>query len=80
MSCPDCGHEHAGVELGQICVGCPCGRRHLVARVVRRNSDGVIWTRAVCSCGFVTGWMFGERNARGLVITHSDFPPAGNSV
>jgi hypothetical protein len=22
--CPDCGHRHAGVELGQICVGCPC--------------------------------------------------------
>ena len=22
--CPDCGHRHAGVALGQICVGCPC--------------------------------------------------------
>lgn len=24
MSCPDCGHQHTGVELGQICIGCPC--------------------------------------------------------
>jgi len=24
VKCPDCGHQHAGVELGQICVGCPC--------------------------------------------------------
>jgi hypothetical protein len=22
--CPDCGHKHTGVELGQICIGCPC--------------------------------------------------------
>jgi hypothetical protein len=33
--CPDCGHVHTGLDLGQICVGCPClsvpavvGRRH----------------------------------------------------
>jgi hypothetical protein len=24
MTCPDCGHRHAGLDLGQICVGCPC--------------------------------------------------------
>lgn len=24
LHCPDCGHVHAGVELGQICIGCPC--------------------------------------------------------
>lgn len=24
--CPDCAHEHAGVELAYICIGCPCQR------------------------------------------------------
>jgi len=27
MTCPDCGHVHAGPELGGICVGCPCPAR-----------------------------------------------------
>ena len=22
--CAECGHEHAGPELGGICIGCPC--------------------------------------------------------
>jgi hypothetical protein len=39
-------------------------RTHRVVEVIRRNTDGVIWTRALCSCGYFTPWMFGERNAR----------------
>jgi hypothetical protein len=38
-----------------------------VVDVLVRNSDGVIWTRAVCACGYVTPWTFGERNARSMV-------------
>jgi hypothetical protein len=40
---------------------------HRVAGVLARNVDGVIWTRAVCACGYVTPWIFGERNARDMV-------------
>jgi hypothetical protein len=40
---------------------------HRVANVLQRNTDGVIWTRAVCACGYVTPWMFGERNARARI-------------
>lgn len=24
--CPACGHQHAGPEVGGICIGCPCDR------------------------------------------------------
>jgi hypothetical protein len=24
LHCPDCGHAHAGPELGGICIGCHC--------------------------------------------------------
>jgi hypothetical protein len=40
---------------------------HRVVEILRRNSDGVIWTRAICACGFFTPWTFGERNARDMV-------------
>jgi len=40
---------------------------HRVVNVLARNNDGVIWTRAVCACGYFTPWMFGEANARALV-------------
>jgi hypothetical protein len=23
-ACPQCGHEHAGIDLAFICIGCPC--------------------------------------------------------
>lgn len=45
---------------------------HRVVEVLRRNDAGVIWTRAVCACGYVTPWMFGERNARDLVAKYHD--------
>jgi peptide deformylase len=34
--CPDCGHQHAGVELAQICVGCPCLSVPAILGPVRR--------------------------------------------
>jgi len=40
---------------------------HRVANVLRRNTDGVIWTRAVCACGYFTPWIFGEDNARAMI-------------
>ncbi len=27
MKCDKCGHTHAGIALGYICVGCPCEER-----------------------------------------------------
>ena len=44
---------------------------HRVVEVLRRNTDGVIWSRAVCACGYFTPWMFGERNARGTAAAHA---------
>ncbi len=25
-TCAECGHQHAGADLGGICIGCPCER------------------------------------------------------
>lgn len=50
---------------------------HRVVEVLRPNNNGVIWTRAVCACGYTTPWMFGERNARDQVAKHH-LEPAKN--
>ena len=42
MTCPDCGHQHTGVELGQICVGCPCLSVPAILGPPRRHPARVI--------------------------------------
>lgn len=26
-TCDSCGHQHAGPEVGSICIGCPCAQQ-----------------------------------------------------
>lgn len=35
FDCPECGHRHAGADLGSICVGCPCPSRGAAPSVAR---------------------------------------------
>jgi len=42
-ACPDCGHEHAGDRLANICVGCPCERRTFARNLRVTMPDGSRW-------------------------------------
>ena len=56
MTCTDCNHEHAGIDLAGICIGCPC--EHVVDWHTHDGVDEALC--ATCGCDWPCDIVKGE--------------------